>query len=181
MLYGTNSRFATGIVTGESSYVLTSKREQWDGTSRVVLACHNATGNALFADPVRAANNGVHPYLAYLASQGNIVISSLWGGDLYGNDTQTSLLKEAADWGQANGGLNAPVGLFGWSAGACSALNFWRRFPAEVHTVSLVTPIANLTNAYADNASLQASIDAAFGGSYATNGTTFSPSLPSVL
>lgn len=171
----TYSRYGSAIVTGEASYMLFPKSGYTTKTP-AILAFHNATGNALFCDPIRDANNGNHYYLQKLADKGFVIISNPWTGDPYGASALDTAADQAYTWAQTNA-KPGPVGIYGWSAGAANGMNWFKRNPTKVGAMAFSQPSANLTNLYADNAALQAGMDAAYAGNFAANGTSNSPHL----
>lgn len=170
----TYARYSTGVVTAENTYLMYSKAERWNGTSPAVLAFHGATTSETWCTPIQGSGAN-HSYLQKLASKGYIVVSGMFSSDAWGNAAGTSGVLEAYNWTQANGAKTGKVGLYAGSMGVSVACNFWLSNQAKVGAYCFIVPAANLGNVYTDNASLQASMDAAYAGSYALNGTTHSP------
>lgn len=170
----TISKYGTAVVAGEKAYINYSRRERWDGTSPLVLAFHGADGNERFNDPVTASGVN-HLYCQAIAAAGFVVISSLWGGETWGNDAGTAKVAEAVTWAGANGIKTTKVGAYAGSHGAAVALNYWKANPSKVGACVLIVPALNLDNVYTDNVTQQADMNAAYGGSYATNGLAHSP------
>lgn len=173
----TFSRNTSGMVTGERSYILYGRNEKWDRTSPAILACHGAGGTGSWINPILQAGGTYHSYMQAVADKGYIVISSDWTGDGWGNAAGTSSLREAYDWIQTTGSGCKPgqVGIFAGSAGTVAAMNFWHAGSTRVGALACFVPVFNIDSIYADVSALQAGIDAAYSGDYATNGTTHSP------
>lgn len=99
-----------------------------------------------------------------LAEKGIPVISAAFGGaNQWGNDTAQTRIGQA--WAQIKSQLNPRQDKFiaiGVSKGALAMLNYARNNPANVAAIVGIVPVVNLANFYSDNATAQASIDAAY-------------------
>lgn len=163
------------LVAGERSYIFHGPAERFDGTSPLVIAGHGADGNELFCDPVHGGGVN-HRYCQAIADRGFIVASSWWTGEPWGSAAGVASIEEARVNRAAIGAkATGPIGFYSGSMGALNALNYWNDHPSNVGALVLVVPASNIDHAYDDLTDQQADIDAAYGGSYASNGHARSP------
>lgn len=171
---GCASRYRPGVTGSEVSLVLHSRRERFDGTSPLILYCHGVNSTAL--EPQLYDDGLTLPQI--VAEAGFIVISSLWDSATnWARAAAVTAMEGAVTWGQNNGAKSGPIGLWGVSMGFMTLANYWSAHPADVGKVFGAVPVCNASNVYSDNAGLQAGMDAAYGGSFATNGASRSPHL----
>lgn len=172
---GCATHYRTGVVTGESSLVMFGRGEKFDGTSPGILFFHGVASTAL--EPITFYTLGA-TYLPQLANRGFIIVSSLWGSSAnWGNAASVTAAAEARTWLLANGAKNGPLGVYGVSHGFMTAANWWDANPTHVGAFVGVVPVANASNGYDDNPTMQAGMNAAYGGDFATNGAPRSPHL----
>lgn len=97
-------------------------------------------------------------------------------GQAWGNSTVPIRAESAVARAVTRGSDATPVVLFGYSMGGLGAFSTAvRSATLDVAGIVAVAPVTDLDWFYTNNAGNQASIDAAYGGSYATNGNGFNP------
>lgn len=170
MLHGAASTYFT--LDGEKVLLIHGRREVFDGTSPGVLYCHGAAGTAL--EPQLYADFDWRPVHA-LAEAGFIILAGTWGGPIWGADGVVDLMAGGDDWLQNNGARVGPIGLWGCSMGFTNVATYADAEPLRPGAILGVVPVCDTTNVYDDNPSLQASMDAAYGGDFANNGADRSP------
>jgi hypothetical protein len=183
---GAFQQYRSDVVAGEQTVIMADRCEKFDGTSPVILYCHGATHTAteiqtFFEDSYDETGVVSHPSFTLpqlLAEQGFIICSSLWGSATnWGNASSVTKMQEAVTWLGSNGADVSRLGLWGVSMGFMTASNYWNAHQSAVEVVFGQVPVCNASNIYTDNVSLQAGMNAAYSGSFATNGASRSPHL----
>jgi hypothetical protein len=168
-------RRLTGVVTGETSLLMYSNRELFDGRNPAIIYFHGM--GASDQEPHAAFTSYTNMLPAMLASQGFIVLSSLWGSTTnFGNATAVTKVAEAYAWLMANGAKSGKVGVYCTSMGFMTASNWMASNPSVVGCVLGGSPLTNATNVYADNpGTIQTNMNGAYSGNFTANGTGRSP------
>lgn len=124
--------------SAESQTLLWERNEKFDGTSRLVIACH---GHG--ADSSQFGQNygpGSGP-LALVRTGRYIVLSIDAGGPAeWGNNNSMSAITDAVTWARAHGARAGRYGLLGWSMGGWVCLNRIRQDAANVAGAWLWVP-----------------------------------------
>lgn len=140
-------------------------------TRPVIFFTGGASGDRDFLDNGASANQ----LTPRLVEMGVPIISADFGGpNLYGNDTTQTRIGQI--WTYVKTLMDTKTDKFigiGVSKGFTALANYTRNNPNNVAALVGIVPGVSLTNVYADNASLQAGIDAAY-----TDHATFLTALP---
>jgi hypothetical protein len=172
---GAVTSYRSAIVSGENTLLLYGQAETFSKGAPVVMYFHSASANEL--QPITGYTSAAN-YVHYLARHGYIVASANYGGsNNWGNAASSTVADSLYTWATANLTSSTSVGLWGVSMGFMTAVNWWNANQTKVGAVLGVVPVANASNFYTDNAGAQASMDAAYAGSFATNGSSRSPHL----
>lgn len=179
-------RWATGFTNPsgaptEKSCVVYSPRvsKSAPGKGRLISLHHGYGGDG--SSPI--LYTGWYEMTRVLCELGFVVLGTDCGGQLWGSDTSVARSLDLYNWALANAPVpnsesrgSSKILSMGASMGNGSAMNFANQHQAISAGVVGFWPLANLDNFYASaGGSAQASIDAAFGGSYAVNGHAHSP------
>jgi len=178
----TYSIYGSGVTqVGETSYLTTARNEHRNGTSHGVIVLHGHNGSSLQST---VATSGFGAHVQALADAGIMVLAIDAGGPVaWSSPAAMTAITSAYTWLTGAGGAHSgKVGLFGWSMGGLTALNWLKRNPSLVAGTWLWAPCSDLdwarptagyTPAYATggvNGAWQTEIDAAFGSYAATAG-----------
>lgn len=172
----------------ESSILTIPKNWKRDGSSTGVIALVGANGGASLG----GSGGQTYPVVQPIADLLNVPTLTIDAGsngsggypEQWANSNSMTAIANAVTWATAAatyygvppGFKNGPVILVGISKGGAAALNFAARNPTLVKAMVLIVPMVDEQYFYANNAAFQASMDTAYGGSWATNGQAAVPS-----
>jgi len=105
----------------------------------------------------------------YELSQFATVRAQDFGGMTWGNDAGTDKVHTAIAQMRSTWGVTGKVALVGISMGGCVVLNYTKRFPDDVACVAAAIGLTDLGTLYDSETGYDASIDAAYGGSFDTD------------
>lgn len=172
----TASSYATGLYTPAEASLAVRGRYATSGNDRLLIGLHGTdAAPTVFAQVgYQVALGGVARWLADTTRYGVLAIDA-GGQETWGNDTSLTAVAAAITYARgAWANPTAKVGLLAYSMGGAVALNYANNHPSDIAGVVAFAPVTNLDTQYAES-QFTADIDAAYGGSYATNGTGHNP------
>lgn len=168
-------RFGASGYTVSENWCHVAPRQ--NGTFRGVVLLHGAGGEEYLAEPAVDPNvaqviDALSQYFSVLAPDGRDGVSPN-GAHTWGVDASTTTVDNAIAYAQSTPDFQMAAGkilLFGTSMGMVTASNYARRFPSKVAGIVAVSGATDVDYHYANGYSTN--IDAAYGGSWASNGKT---------
>lgn len=153
-------------------YVPHGHREGSGGTRKLVLFCHGSGGDAQQIEPSTSSSTpgGLYLVCKELVRFGYVVASYTYSSTTnWGNSTSIAQLDTNLTYAASNFGVAVnKVAFLCYSMGHVTAANWARTNSAKVAAIVGVAPSTDVDYHYANGHS--AAIDAAYGGSWATNG-----------
>lgn len=137
---------------------------------RLIVALHGHGGDALQFRPSQLPARVVRGLV-----EGGYDVISVACGQSWGNDQHVSRALAARTWARTTGGSDGTrIALLGYSMGGLGSFNVATRNAGIVNGIIAVAPVVDLAYMYGQ-AGFTASIDAAYGGSWPTNGAGRDP------
>lgn len=178
---GIRTEFTTGKVgvSGETEVVHYNSGEQWDGTSRIIIALHgHGTPGDDVGSPAQYQQNAAFAgrLPMYLAFTGRYIVCAIEGGGAtsWSKPSVMDDIDTAVAALRTRGGKTGKYGILGYSMGGLEAFNKLKRDAAHIAAMWCWAPAIDLDYVYsttghpikANNAAWTSEVNAAF-GSYA--------------
>jgi pimeloyl-ACP methyl ester carboxylesterase len=160
-LLGVTRSFSVGAATvGEKAAIWRPKNQPPAGLPGMINVHGYGGGAEAYLDQAFGNIPGV------VAQRGIVNYAGDFGGiSTWGNNSAVSTIGEAVDYLAASLGAVGPIHMLGGSMGALNVLNYAKRFPADVASLTLIIPLVALDAFHDENRGGYATtVEAAYGG-----------------
>ncbi len=177
MTVRTRRAFDTGGYTpSETHYTIRDRLWVPGNRQRLVLVCHGVGASAIDGAPSPAFASLTRLFSELAGDQAVVFVPSGGGTELWGNATTVAAYHAAIAYAHTTNGTTNPATIVGVSMGFVAAVNLASTWPGDVERIIGIVPASDLTDIVNNNrGGRAASVNAAYGGSYATNGTATNP------
>lgn len=182
--YGIRTEFTTGTAgtAGETACWTYNTGEQWDGTSRLIIALHGHGNPGSDSTMCLTFNQNVGPGSAAmaLARTGRYVVCSIQaaGASSWSKPAALTAINDAVTAARTRGAKTGKYGILGWSMGGLETANQIKRDYANIAAAWTWSPAIDLDYVYStaghyilsNNTGWKNEVDAGFGSYAATAG-----------
>lgn len=177
MTVRTRRAFDTGGYSpSETHYTIRDRLWVPGNRNRLVVVCHGHGGSAIDATPSLAFPALTDLFTELAGDRAVVFVPDGGGTAQWGNATAVAAYHAAIAYAHSVSGTSGPATIVGISMGMAAACNLAKTWPGDVGRIIGIVPVSDLgdvvTNDRGGNA---ASVNAAYGGSYASNGTATNP------
>jgi pimeloyl-ACP methyl ester carboxylesterase len=146
-LLGVTRSFSVGAATvGEKAAIWRPKNQPPAGLPGMINVHGYGGGAEAYLDQAFGNIPGV------VAQRGIVNYAGDFGGiSTWGNNSAVSTIGEAVDYLAASLGAVGPIHMLGGSMGALNVLNYAKRFPADVASLTLIIPLVALDAFHDEN------------------------------
>jgi alpha-beta hydrolase superfamily lysophospholipase len=174
-----SSSYYSTALAGEGTLAIYPKMWRPDGTGKALIYAHGFGGSALECRRPSLPEFNMYALVEAAVEAGYAVLSSDFGGSLWGNSSHLSKITAAVGYlGTAMGANTSRVGFIGQSMGHVAAMNWAAQNRARTAFVVSTIGVADLANINGQSKYTD-SITAAYGQAYtdAALGATYNPSV----
>lgn len=161
---------------GQVYYWARSRRPYDMGNERAILWHHGAGGETLLFDPAYG-QSPLYNLVYEVCEAGYTILSCDFGGaETWGNNANQQFITDAVAWLPTIGCRTDKVGLWGLSMGFACLARWATNNASKVAAFTGTIPAASTQYVYDNNPSLQAGMNAAFGGNWQASQPSTDPS-----